>query len=106
MLQMNGETYAGLYGDLRINDISIHIKVNYLIGFTYKCYGDLDRFDEYRNNAVAIISSQSKNSLPYIWFENYSDDIESYIRSHVDNDAYKFFYSTRFEPWLVTLNHD
>lgn len=95
-----------LLADPKINDISIHIKVNYLIGFVYKCYGDLENFDEYRSNAISIASSQPQRTLPYIWFEDYNDDIEAYIHGHVDIDKYKFFYSTRFEPWLVTLNHD
>ena len=27
-----------------ITDISIHLKVNFLIGFVYKCYGDNSTF--------------------------------------------------------------
>lgn len=92
--------------DPKITDISIRIKVNYSIGFVHKCYGNLEKFDEYGKRVTDILLSESKDSWPYIWFENYDPDIEKSIGQYVNGGKYPFFYKTRFEPWLVTLSHD
>lgn len=89
-----------------ITDISIHLKVNFLIGFVYKCYGDLSQYDKYREKSIKLALKYSSKSLPFIWIENYSTKIENYIKMNVDINSFSFFYQMRFEPWLVTLNHD
>lgn len=100
------EELKGFLNDSNITDISIHIKVNSLIGFAYKCFGDMEQYDEYRKKALHAIKAHSKENLPYIWLENYDKDIENYITAHVNKQQYPFFYEKRFEPWLVTLIHD
>ncbi len=100
------EELIDLLNDTQITDISIHIKIIYSVGFLYKCYGDIGQYDKYREKAINISSKYPSNALPFIWFENYNADIENYICKNVDAEKYSFFHDFRFEPWLVTLNHD
>lgn len=89
-----------------ITDISIHLKVTYSIGFVYKCYGDMENYDRYIQKSFKIALKSSNNALPYIWFEKYDKKIQQYIDDNIDSNKYASFYQLRFEPWLVTLNHD
>ncbi len=89
-----------------ITDISIHLKVTFSIGFVHKRYGDIGQYDEYKEKAFKIALKYPSTTLPFIWFENYDVNIEKYISTHIEKEKYRFFHSARFEPWLVTLNHD
>lgn len=95
-----------ILNDTQITDISISLKIMYSVGFLYKCYGDIGQYDEYKEKAIDIALKYPPNALPFIWFKNYDTDIENYIYKNIDAEKYKFFHDFRFEPWLVTLNHD
>lgn len=86
-------------------DISISLKVKYALGFAQrqlniKCEND------YCGEAIIEALAEDGNTIPYLWFKNWREDIETDILSRLNFDTYKNFYELRFEPWLLTITHD
>ena len=96
-------------------DISIYLKVMYALGFvqrTTPIQNDEIRktlyshCESYIDLAMNTANEYKADTLPYLWFDNWRDDIESDIKKRVDRNKYDYFYTYRFEPWLLTITHD
>lgn len=93
-------------------DISIYLKVIYSLGFVQELCGndkgaDLFSINEnYCSEAIKIASEHDLDTLPYIWFKDWRQDIENDILNRVNKDECMDFYNYRFEPWLLTITHD
>ena len=96
-------------------DISIYLKVMYALGFvqrTTAIQNDeitkllFSHCKSYIDLAMNTANEYKADSLPYLWFDNWRDDIETDIIERVDCNKYDYFYTYRFEPWLLTITHD
>lgn len=96
-------------------DISIYLKVMYALGFVQRTTTTnndeiikilYSNHENYIDLAINIANDNKSDSLPYLWFDNWRDDIENDIKKRVDHDKYDYFYAYRFEPWLLTITHD
>lgn len=86
-------------------DISILIKVNYNIGFAYKCMSRNIDASFHNNKAYELAQKTNRNALPYLWIKDFDEDIEKDVRRRVSREYY-LFYQQRFEPWLLTIDHN
>lgn len=92
-------------------DISILLKLTYALGIVQEL--DLKETGllylnckSYCQKAILMSNSYDKKTLPYIWFKDWMEEVEQDILCRVDNDKYSYFYTYRFEPWLLTITHD
>lgn len=92
-------------------DISIYLKVTYALGFVQELCGNDNQPDlfmtekDYCQKAVTLAKAYDPQTLPYIWFKDWDNNVEKDIIKRVDS-KYDDFYIFRFEPWLVTITHD
>ncbi len=92
-------------------DISVYLKVLYSLGFVQEfCAYDKDNnisFDvNYSERALEIANSYDSTTLPYLWFKNWKNEVETDIEKRINQKQYPLFYNYRFEPWLLTITHD
>lgn len=90
-------------------DVSIYLKVTYALGFVQEVQGLSDyKFDEYDyvHQAIALADSYDTETLPYIWFKDWKEEIDEDIKRRLNADQYPEFFNLRFEPWLLTITHD
>lgn len=88
------------------SDISIKIKVNYLIGCIYEITGYSMFANKYKEEAYKLAADHNPKYLPYIWMLEYDEEITLDIRKRLPRHKFNEFYTHPFDPWLVTLSHD
>lgn len=88
------------------SDISIKIKVNYLIGCIYEVTNQSIYAKTYKEKAFKFADNHNPQYLPYIWMLDYNNEIASDIKKRIPRDRFCSFYENSFDPWLVTLSHD
>ncbi len=88
------------------SDISIRIKVNYILSRIHIICEDSIQAKALKDKAFAIAHEHDQLYLPYIWIPNYSDDIDKDMRTRVPPEKYPQMYKFEIDPWLVTLSHE
>lgn len=88
------------------SDISIKIKVNYLIGCIYDVTGNPINAKRYKEKAFEFAKNHDPKYLPYIWMMDYNEEIAIDIQKRLPRNKFHNFYKEPFDPWLVTLSHD
>lgn len=88
------------------SDISVKIKVNYLIGCIYEITGNSIFADKYKEKAYKFAANHNPKYLPYIWMPEYNEEIALDIKKRLPIHKFNEFYKHPFDPWLVTLSHD
>lgn len=56
--------------------------------------------------AINIANEYDQNTLPYLWFKDWKQEIEDDIEHSLIGDDYSSFKNIRFDPWLLTITHD
>lgn len=91
-------------------DISILLKVKYSLGFVQDYYSNqntaLNNNGNYTDEAISIANAYEQNTLPYLWFKDWKDEIDEDIERRLVGNYYNDFKNYRFEPWLLTITHD
>lgn len=88
------------------SDISIKIKANYLIGCIYDVTDNPLNAKAYKEKAYNFAKEHNQNYLPFIWMQDYSEEIALDMQKRLPTDKFYNFYNKPFDPWLVTLSHD
>lgn len=88
------------------SDISIRIKANYLIGCIYDVTDNPINAKIYKEKAYSFAKEHSQDYLPFIWMQDYSEEIALDMQKRLPPDKFHNFYKKPFDPWLVTLSHD
>lgn len=90
-------------------DISIYLKVYYNLGVVQ----EIEKIEEnsteeinFIQKAIQTANQYPNDTLPYIWFQNWKEDVETDIKHRINIEKYYPFFSYRFEPWLLTITHD
>lgn len=92
-------------------DISIILKVKYSLGLVQDFFYDQNeslknKCDNYTAVAINIANEYDQNTLPYLWFKDWKQEIEEDIEHRLIGDEYISFKNFRFDPWLLTITHD
>lgn len=92
-------------------DISIVLKVNYSLGLVQDFFSNQNeslknKCDNYTAVAINIANEYDQNTLPYLWFKDWKQEIEDDIEHSLIGDDYSSFKNIRFDPWLLTITHD
>ncbi len=87
-------------------DISIVLKVTYALEFVCEVTEYGAAIIDGCPKAIDLANDYEKTVLPYLWFQNWRDDVEADVCHRLPKQQYNIFHSYRFEPWLVTITHD
>lgn len=93
-------------------DISVYLKVIYSLGFIQEVCGNeceekLSKCSvNYTTCAIGLLNNYDHDTLPYIWFKDWNQNVEKDIAQKLNHDDYMNFFNYRFEPWLLTITHD
>lgn len=92
-------------------DISIILKLKYSLGLVQDFFSDQNeslknKCDNYTAVAINIANEYDQNTLPYLWFKDWKQEIEEDIEHRLIGDEYISFKNFRFDPWLLTITHD
>lgn len=88
------------------SDISIRIKVNYLMGCIYDVTGNPIKAQIHKEKAFNFAKNHNPQYLPYIWMFDYNEEIAADIQKRLPRNKFDTYYKRPFDPWLVTLSHD
>ena len=118
---INNDNYYRLFSELEQYiienknsrlDISLYLKITYALGFVQEIAGNeknnkslFKNSDDYTSESLNIANNYDSNTLPYLWFKDWRNDVEQDIKQRID-EKYQDFYDYRFEPWLLTITHD